>query len=170
MSAPAGPGAFVLRRCAEVMRAWLAATRRAQMRGYALVATSQGLFALGTAVAFALSAMLYRDGTLTIGTVYLIFQYTEMLRQPTEQIRNEVQDLQQADASMGRIEALLGTATAHSSMAPAMRCRPARWRWSWTASRSATRRTCRSCATSACAWNRAGCWVWWGAPAAARRR
>jgi ABC-type multidrug transport system fused ATPase/permease subunit len=92
------------------MRSWLAATLKAQMRGYTLVATSQGLFALGTAVAFALSAMLFKAGTLTIGTVYLIFQYTEMLRQPTEQIRNEVQDLQQADASMGRVEALLGTA------------------------------------------------------------
>ncbi|MDQ3167371.1 MAG: ABC transporter ATP-binding protein/permease, partial [Chloroflexota bacterium] len=105
-----GAGAFVLRRCAEVMRSWLAATRAAQMRGYALVASSQGLFALGTAAAFAVSAMLYRDGTLTLGTVYLVFRYTEMLRQPTEQIRNEVQDLQQADASMGRIETLLGMA------------------------------------------------------------
>ncbi|CAA9565615.1 MAG: Heterodimeric efflux ABC transporter, permease/ATP-binding subunit 1 [uncultured Thermomicrobiales bacterium] len=104
-----GAGAFVLRRCAEVMRSWLAATRRAQMRGYALIATSQGLFALGTTVAFALGAILFRSGTLTIGTVYLVFQYTAMLRQPTEQIRNEVQELQQADASMGRVEALLGT-------------------------------------------------------------
>ena len=104
-----GAGAFVLRRCAEVMRSWLAATLRAQMRGYALVASGQGLFGLGTVVAFALSAMLFRSGTLTIGTVYLIFQYTAMLRQPTEQIRNEVQDLQQADASLGRIEALLAT-------------------------------------------------------------
>lgn len=104
-----GAGAFVLRRCAEVMRSWLAVTRRAQMLGYALVSTSQGLFALGTIVAFAVSAVLFKDGTLTIGTVYLIFRYTEMLRQPTEQIRNEVQDLQQADASIGRIECLLHT-------------------------------------------------------------
>ncbi|MBA3377736.1 MAG: ABC transporter ATP-binding protein, partial [Chloroflexia bacterium] len=106
-----GAGAFVLRRCAEVMRAWLDMTRKAQMRGYAMVASSQGLFALGLAFALALSAMLFRDGTLTIGAVYLIFRYTEMLRQPTEQIRNEVQDLQQADASIGRIEALLDTAS-----------------------------------------------------------
>ncbi|HEU5229819.1 MAG TPA: ABC transporter ATP-binding protein [Ktedonobacteraceae bacterium] len=104
-----GAGAFVLRRCAEVMRSWLAVTRKAQMWGYSLGASSLGLFALGTAVAFALSAMLFKDGTLTIGTVYLIFQCTEMLRQPTEQIRNEVQDLQQADASIARIEALLST-------------------------------------------------------------
>jgi ABC-type multidrug transport system fused ATPase/permease subunit len=104
-----GAGAFVLRRCAEVMRSWLAVTRKAGICGYAMGATSQGLFALGTAVALALSAMLYKAGTLTIGTVYLVFQYTEMLRWPAEQIRNEVQDLQQADASMGRVRALLDT-------------------------------------------------------------
>ncbi len=104
-----GAGAFVLRRCAEVMRSWLAVTRKAQMWGYSMGATSQGLFVLGTAVAFALSAMLFKVGTLTIGTVYLIFQCTEMLRQPTEQIRNEVQNLQQADASIARVAGLLGT-------------------------------------------------------------
>jgi ABC-type multidrug transport system fused ATPase/permease subunit len=106
-----GAGAFVLRRCAEVMRSWLAAIRKAQMWSYSMIATSQGLFALGTVVAFALSAVLFKSGTLTIGTVYLVFQYTEMLRQPTEQIRNEVQDLQQADASIGRVEALRATAS-----------------------------------------------------------
>ena len=105
-----GAGAFVLRRCAEQMRGWFAATRVAQMRGYALVASSSGLFALGTVAAFALSAALFRAGALTIGVVYLVFQYTAMLRQPTEQLRNEIQDLQQADASMGRIEALLAIA------------------------------------------------------------
>lgn len=104
-----GAGPYVLRRCAEVMRFWFAATQNAQLRGYALVASSQGLFALGTVAAFAVSAILFRAGTLTIGTVYLIFQYTVMLRQPTEQLRNEIQDLQQADASVGRIEALLRT-------------------------------------------------------------
>lgn len=102
-----GAVAFVMRRCAELMRSWLRVTLKAQMRGYALVASSQGLFGIGTVVAFGLSALLFREGTLTIGMVYLIFRYTEMLRQPTEQIRNEIQDLQQADASIGRIETLL---------------------------------------------------------------
>lgn len=105
-----GAGAFVLRRCAEVMRPWLAVTLKAGTWDYTMGATTQGLFALGTAVAFALSALLFREGALTIGTVYLIFQYTELLRQPAERISDEVQDLQQADASMGRVEALLETA------------------------------------------------------------
>jgi ATP-binding cassette subfamily B protein len=102
-----GAGAFVLRRCAEAMRTWLAAIRRAQMRGYALVATSEGMFGLGMASALAICVALYRDGALTLGTVYLVFRYTEMLREPTERIRSEVQDFQQADASIGRVEALL---------------------------------------------------------------
>jgi ATP-binding cassette subfamily B protein len=105
-----GARAFVLRRCAERMRAWKTVTLRAGMRGYAMVASSQGLFGLGTAAVFAVGAALYRDGALTIGAVYLVFQYTEMLRRPIEQIRNEVQDLQQADASIGRVEVLLATA------------------------------------------------------------
>lgn len=102
-----GARAFVLRRCAELMRQWLRANLRAQMRGYGMVAASQGLFGLGMAFALGLSALLYRDGALTIGAVFLIFRSTEMLRQPAEQIRNEVQDLQQAGASLGRIESLL---------------------------------------------------------------
>ncbi len=105
-----GAGAYVLRRCAETMRSWLTVTRRAQMRGYAMLATSQGLLGLGTAVALGLSAMRFAEGALTIGGVYLIFQYADLLRRTTEQIRDEVQDLQQADASMGRVEILLATA------------------------------------------------------------
>jgi ATP-binding cassette subfamily B protein len=105
-----GAGAFVQRRWAEVMRAWLVVTRKAQMWGYGLSASSQGLFALGVAVAFALSAILFKTGTLTIGTVYLVFQSTQMLGQPTEQIRREVLDFQQADASISRIQELLNTA------------------------------------------------------------
>lgn len=104
-----GAAAFVVRRCAVQMRSWLAAMRRAQLLGYALVASSEGLFAIGMILALAVSAALFGSGAFTIGTVYLIFQYTEMLRRPTEQLRNEVQDLQQADASIGRIEALLAT-------------------------------------------------------------
>jgi ATP-binding cassette subfamily B protein len=106
-----GAGAFVLRRCTEVMRSWLGVTRKAQMWGYGLGATSFGVFALSTAAAFALSAILFQSGTLTIGVVYLIFQCTQMLVQPTEQIRQEVQDFQQADASIARIEALLATSS-----------------------------------------------------------
>lgn len=103
-----GAGAFVLRRCAEVMRAWLALTRKARMWGYSMSAVSIGMLALGTAAALGLSAILFKTGQFSIGAIYLVFQCTEMLIQPSEQIRKEVQDLQQANASIGRVETLLG--------------------------------------------------------------
>ena len=104
-----GAGGFVLRRCAEFMRAWWSATVAAQMRGYAMFATSEGLFGLGLATSLAICAVLFRAGALSVGAVYLVFVYSQMLRRPAEQIRNEVQELQQADASMSRIETLLAT-------------------------------------------------------------
>lgn len=104
-----GAGGFVLRRCAQFMRAWWSATVAAQMRGYALIATSEGLFGLGLATSLAMCAVLFRAGALSVGAVYVVFIYSQMLLAPVAQIRNEVQDLQQADASMGRIETLLAT-------------------------------------------------------------
>ena len=106
--------AFVLSCWAGLMRTWLATRIRAGIRGYGMVASVMAVFGLGTAFALALSAMLYRDGSLTIGAAFLVFRYTEMLRQPTEQIRREIQDLQQAGASLVRLEALFGQQTSLS--------------------------------------------------------
>jgi len=106
-SSGSGAAGFVRRRIAELMRGWLKITTRAQMWGYAMIATSQGVFALGMAFALGVSAMLFHAGSLTLGTVFLIFRLADMLRGPTEQLRDEVQDFQQADASLGRVQALL---------------------------------------------------------------
>ena len=104
-----GATPYVLHRTATRMRTWLGVSINAGMRGYAMVASSTGLFGLGTAAVLAISVMRYQSGAISIGTVYLIYRFTDMLQQPTEQIRDEVQDLQQADASIGRIATLLGT-------------------------------------------------------------
>jgi ATP-binding cassette subfamily B protein len=55
------------------------------------------------------SAYLFLNGAITIGTVYLIFYYTERLRGPISQLRNQLADLQQAEASISRIEEVLAT-------------------------------------------------------------
>lgn len=102
-----GARAFVLRRFAELMRAWWPITARAGMWGYALFATSQGIFLLGTAAALALSVARFSHGSLTLGSVFLAVRLTDMLRAPTEQLRDEVQDFQQADASLARVRDLL---------------------------------------------------------------
>jgi ATP-binding cassette, subfamily B, bacterial len=58
-------------------------------------------------VAFVVGAHLYRTGALTLGSVYLIFHYTNMLAQPIQRISQEIEQLQQAGAGVARIQELL---------------------------------------------------------------
>ncbi len=55
----------------------------------------------------ALGAYLFLAHRATIGTVYLIVSYTGLLLRPLRDITSQVSDLQQAGASVARIDALL---------------------------------------------------------------
>lgn len=102
-----GATAFALRRLAEQQRTLLRATQRAVLRSYVPYSATTILLSVGTAIGLLLGAYLFRVGTLTIGSVYLIFAYTELLRRPLEEIGRQVQQLQQASASVARIGELL---------------------------------------------------------------
>jgi len=62
---------------------------------------------LANATAFALGAVLYQAGSLTIGTVFMISWYGNTLLSPISSINAQMQDLQQAAAVISRIQALL---------------------------------------------------------------
>jgi ATP-binding cassette, subfamily B, bacterial len=64
---------------------------------------------IGGIIALVTGAFLALDGALTIGQVYLIFAYAAMLEQPLEELQRQLDDLQQAIASIARIEHLFGT-------------------------------------------------------------
>lgn len=72
----------------------------------ALGATTTFLLAGGTLLALGLAAFFYLRGELTLGTVYLLFQYTALLSEPLGQLTREVQDFQSAGASLIRIQQL----------------------------------------------------------------
>ncbi|HEY3110099.1 MAG TPA: ABC transporter ATP-binding protein, partial [Chloroflexota bacterium] len=67
------------------------------------------LFVLGTGAALGLSAALYGAGTITLGTIYLVFRYTAMLRQPLERLSRQMHSLQQATGGIVRVRELLAT-------------------------------------------------------------
>jgi ATP-binding cassette subfamily B protein len=104
-----GAVTYVMRRFHEMLRRWIRLQRRAQLWGISMWMTNIVIFALGTAVAFALSAYLWTRGEISIGTAYLIFNYTELIRRPLEQIRTQMQDLQKAGASITRVRGLFET-------------------------------------------------------------
>jgi ATP-binding cassette subfamily B protein len=104
-----GAEGYVLFRLHGLFREWLPLHRRAEIAGYGMWVSSLAVIAIGNAVAFAISLSLWRSGSLTIGTVYLIYHYTQMLRRPMEQIRTQLQEMQRAAAGIGRVRRLLDT-------------------------------------------------------------
>lgn len=102
-----GATRYVMWRFHQLLHNWYPISRKASLASYAMGMTTITVFAIGNALAFALGAYLWSTGTITIGTVYLIFYYTNLLTQPIEQIRRQLQDLQRAGASIQRVEELL---------------------------------------------------------------
>ncbi len=101
-----GATPFMLTRFDAIQHKWLPQVVRG-WTGWAMMWTaSMALYFVSLAVVFITGAWLYGAGTVTLGTVYLIFQYTEMAHRPIEQIREQLIDLQKAGASIDRVEAL----------------------------------------------------------------
>ncbi len=103
-----GANSYVMRRFYELIRSWLPIRWRSSMGWYMMWITTLLTFALGNALALGLGAYLWSKGTISLGTVYLIFYFTNLLNDPLEQIRQQLQQLQQAGAGVARIRQLLG--------------------------------------------------------------
>ena len=82
---------------------------RSQIMGEIVQAITRIMFALGLAISMGMGIYLYREGGFTIGTVFLVVQYTAMLRHPLDQIGRQLNDLQRATAGLQRIEVLQRT-------------------------------------------------------------
>jgi ATP-binding cassette subfamily B protein len=98
---------YILQRFDAILGSWLPLRRRASL-GFSLIwTTTLLLFAFGTCISFGAGYLLWSAGAITAGTVYLIFNYTEIMRQPIEQLRSQMEDLQRASASISRVQELL---------------------------------------------------------------
>ncbi len=102
-----GAVSYVMRRFHEILQQWLPIYQKARFASTILWSASVGLFTAGNAIALAVSAYLWNQQAITIGTAYLIFHYTNLLNQPLERIREELEELQQVEASIQRIRELL---------------------------------------------------------------
>jgi ATP-binding cassette subfamily B protein len=98
---------WVMMRFYQNGRVWLRHRVWGMAMSSLMWASSIASFSVAHAIAFALGAWLYRAGDISIGTVYVIFYYTELLRRPIELIRAQLQELQTASAGIGRVEQLL---------------------------------------------------------------
>jgi len=104
-----GATAYILHRFYLLLRQWLPIFRKATVAGADMGIITLFLFVCGSALALMLGAYLWSIRVITVGTVYLMFAYTDLLSQPINQIQTQLQNLQQAEACMQRVEELLAT-------------------------------------------------------------
>ncbi len=102
-----GAQAYTMRRLYERLTTQFRAERTARLLGRTVWVSSDLLFAIGTSAIFALGAYLFYRGSVTIGTIYLIFFYNSLLIRPLIQITRQVEDLQKASAGIVRVQELL---------------------------------------------------------------
>ena len=104
-----GAGPYMEERFDRIQRRWLPQTIRGWMGWAWMWSTTIVLYGLSTSIVFVLGSWLFGVGTLTIGSVYLVFHYVEMTRHPMEQIRAQMEDLQKAGAAIARVDELMIT-------------------------------------------------------------
>jgi ATP-binding cassette, subfamily B, bacterial len=107
-----GAVGYVLRRFYQQSRPVLRHWSSAAAVGVLSFGSTWVLFAIGSALSLGLGAYLYLHGLATIGTVFLIFRYADLLNQPLESLTRQFQDLQQAGASAIRVLDLLALRSA----------------------------------------------------------
>jgi ATP-binding cassette subfamily B protein len=107
-----GATAYVMRRFHERSRQLLRRELQAGLVGNLGFQSAGALLTIGGALALGLGGYLFVSGAISLGSVYLIFAYTQVLNRPIEQITRQMQDLQQAGAGLRRIERLLALRSA----------------------------------------------------------
>jgi ABC-type multidrug transport system fused ATPase/permease subunit len=107
-----GAGGAVMRGFAQQLRTWLPIFTNAHRTGAEMSIFMMGLYASGTVLELGLGLVLWQMHLISLGSVYMMLAYANMLAQPLSMIQDEMTDLPQAEAGIKRVESLLHTSSA----------------------------------------------------------
>ncbi|HZO72503.1 MAG TPA: ABC transporter ATP-binding protein [Ktedonobacteraceae bacterium] len=109
-----GATGAVMRRFFLLLRSWFPITVKARMTTTRLHIANFMLISGGLLLTLVLGVYLrsLHPATVTVGTIFAMYSYTFLLIGPIWSIQAQLQDLQQVEACMQRIDELLGTASA----------------------------------------------------------
>ena len=94
---------YVMRRFHELMRSWYAKALKAGLMSSIMFSSTMLMFGVGSAISLSLGAYLYFGDAISLGTVYLIFHYTQMLVMPINRFTQQLDSFQRASAAISRI-------------------------------------------------------------------
>ena len=101
-----GAGRFTMTRFIPVMRDYYTRTNVAWRKRMQVWITANTAFWTGDAVALLVGVWLTINGSITVGTAYLILQYVQLVRRPVEQMTQELQQMQKAAGGIVRVDQL----------------------------------------------------------------
>lgn len=104
-----GATAYKMSMLFKLMRELMQRYRSARVTGHLGGVLGHFLSEMGLAIGLALGAYLYLQGSMSIGSVYLVSFYAGMLAVPLRGITDELEDLQKAGATIIRVEELRQT-------------------------------------------------------------
>ncbi len=97
---------YVMRRLYRLLRQRWRAKQHAMRVNLVVMSLPNVVPTLAYIAAYLWGDQLFHSSVLTIGMVYLIFYYIDVLKEPLWSIQRQIQDLQQASAGLNRISAL----------------------------------------------------------------
>jgi ATP-binding cassette, subfamily B, bacterial len=98
---------WVLRRIKLEMREIYHVRVNANLKGSLVWGVSIVFWTAADVLTYGFGSRLYAEGVLSIGAVYMVMHYAWMVAQPIENFRHQLQELQRAEASIGRVQELL---------------------------------------------------------------
>ncbi|MGI4787650.1 MAG: ABC transporter ATP-binding protein [Janthinobacterium lividum] len=107
-----GATGYTLGRLYPLMRALYETTVRSWLLGRVGWAVVNVTFSLAQVTALVIGAYFFLHHRMTLGTLFLLFDYTFLIVGPLEQLANQLQNLQEAGGSLERIQELLETSSA----------------------------------------------------------
>jgi ATP-binding cassette, subfamily B, bacterial len=105
-------GAFAVRQFQRALRHLARASRRATHASRTNWVLTLAVFAAGGVLSLSAGTALFQAGSISLGTVYLLFRYTDMIRDPLERIFEQLPKVQEAVAGFTRVEQLLAERSA----------------------------------------------------------
>jgi len=102
-----GAGAHAMWRFVEESAATMHSSVRRESAFLRLWWAVQGSVAVGSALSLVTGALLVTNGSITIGTAFLMFQYVLLLERPLEDVVQQLETVQKANGAMVRVIDLL---------------------------------------------------------------
>ena len=102
-----GAGAHAVWRLVEDSAAAVRSAVRRERAFLAMWWAVQGAVAAGSVISLVASAWMLSRGSISVGTAFLLFQYTLLLKRPLEDVVDQLETMQKATGAMQRVVALL---------------------------------------------------------------